>query len=86
MSEFNDENGNLETFVAPNWTLEYEIALSGIRQELLHAIHQSRFINPNSRANEKKLEKIKEEIDGKIGEDAAYPIYKPLLKNRHPKQ
>ncbi|QCJ42589.1 ATP-dependent endonuclease [Bacillus sp. S3] len=82
MNEFNDENGNLETFVAPNWTLEYEIALSGIRQELLHAIHQSRFINPNSKANEKKLEKIKEEIDGKIGEDVAYPIYKPLLKKQ----
>ncbi|MFA9559661.1 ATP-dependent endonuclease [Evansella sp. AB-rgal1] len=80
INEFNDEYGNIKTFVAPNWTLEYEIALSQIRQEILHAIHKARFINPNSEANEKKLEEIKKDIDGKSGEDAAYPIYKPLLK------
>lgn len=82
MNQFNDEYGNMKTFVAPNWTLEYEIALSGIKQELLHAIHKARFINPESASNEKKLEKIKKEIDGKRGEDAAYPIYKPLLNKQ----
>ncbi|WP_309479995.1 ATP-dependent nuclease [Brevibacillus agri] len=76
-------NENIQVFVAANWTLEYEIAMSSLRNELLDAIHNVKYKNPSSVANLKKLVDIKQKIEGlSFREAAAYEIYKPLLEKK----
>ncbi|WP_025845566.1 ATP-dependent nuclease [Paenibacillus ehimensis] len=76
-------NENIQVFVATNWTLEYEIAMSSLRNELLDAIHNVKYKNPNSAANVRKLSDIKQKIeDFSFREAAAYEVYKPLLEKK----
>ncbi|PFT49483.1 ATP-dependent nuclease [Priestia megaterium] len=77
--KYNDLGSNIEVFVAPHWTLEYELALSSIDKYLAQVIHSVRYKKPNSTANERKLQTLIEKINLKENiEDVAYEIYKPL--------
>ena len=79
--DFNDEYGYIKSFVAPNWTLEYEIALSNLDEYIIPAIHEARFENPNSETNSEKFDEWMKEIHaGTDIESQSYEIYKPLLK------
>lgn len=78
-SEFEAFKPNLEIFVASNWTLEYELALSSLRKELAEVVHSIRYKNPYTDKNKKKLESIFEILaESEQTEKAAYEIYKPL--------
>ncbi|MCK6078389.1 ATP-dependent nuclease [Paenibacillus silvae] len=80
-AEYENLKANIKTFVAPNWTLEYEIALSELRNHLIDALHQIRYKAPNSKVNQSKLEQFKK--DNEAVEDVelrAYQVYKSLLK------
>ncbi len=78
--ELRDKDSNVETFVAPNWTLEYELALSQLRTYLAIAIHNSRHIDPYESKNKKRIDAIIQEIDNNPDkETVGYEIYKPLL-------
>lgn len=77
--EFEAFKPNLEIFVASNWTLEYELALSSLRKELAEVVHSIRYKNPYTDKNKKKLESIFEILaESEQTEKAAYEIYKPL--------
>lgn len=77
--EFNQLNPNVGVFVAPHWTLEYELALSSLGTILAEVIHSVRYKYPNSEQNRKSLEKIIHELSNEdIKEKAAYEVYKPL--------
>lgn len=77
--EFEAFKPNLEIFVASNWTLEYELALSSLRKELAEVVHSIRYKHPYSGKNKKKLESIFEIlVESEQTEKAAYEIYKPL--------
>lgn len=78
----------VKAFITQNWTLEYEIALSGLKKNLHKAILTADFIE-----NHNELEvspEIQQQIDEQVEEDfsewdnlsdtqKAYNIYKPLL-------
>ncbi|WP_186323394.1 ATP-dependent nuclease [Paenibacillus xylanexedens] len=79
--EYENLKANIKTYVAPNWTLEYEIALSGLRNHLLEAMHQIRYKEPDSDTNQRKLSALIDSIEGLEDEESkAFEIYKPLLK------
>jgi putative ATP-dependent endonuclease of the OLD family len=79
---YKDPDSNIEVFVAPNWTLEYEIALSGIRTNLISATHKTKFINQITAVNGQKITQTIKEIEEITDEEErAYTIYKPLLNN-----
>ncbi|QQN85420.1 ATP-dependent nuclease [Bacillus toyonensis] len=78
-SEFQDLESNLGIFVAPNWTLEYELALSSLGPTLAKVVHSIRYKCPESARNKKTLDDIVcklESVDEKA--KAAYEVYKPL--------
>ena len=80
---------NLKTFVAKNWTLEYELALSELKEEFYQAVLRAEMLQ-----NDNTLELKKEDIDtineeckiffdlqkGKSTTEIAYEIYKPLIR------
>ncbi|USL27998.1 ATP-dependent nuclease [Priestia megaterium] len=77
--EFESFKPNLEIFVAPNWTLEYELSLSSLSKDLAEVIHSIRYKNPYTNTNKKKLEIIIENLAKSDQlEKVAYEIYKPL--------
>lgn len=77
--EYESDNSNLRVFVAPKWTLEYSIALSTVKKLLVESIHESRFKEPYSDKNKKKLESLlAEEM---IDDNFAYKIFRPLDEN-----
>ncbi|WP_154990823.1 ATP-dependent nuclease [Priestia megaterium] len=77
--EFEALKPNLEVFVASNWTLEYELALSSLGKYLAEVIHSIRYKKPDTDTNKKKLQNILEILDKpEQREEAAYEIYKPL--------
>lgn len=80
--EFENTNNNLKVYIAPTWTLEYELAQSSIGAEFAQVIHNNRYKNPDT-------ERLKKQIDNQIRllEDdssrmkGAYEIFKPLNDN-----
>lgn len=78
-SEYQDTDANLNVFIAPNWTLEYELALSTIGEHLAKVIHNLRYKHPS---REKVLSGLKANLESlkeqETKEYAAYDIYKPL--------
>ncbi|MEC0304057.1 ATP-dependent nuclease [Terribacillus saccharophilus] len=72
-------DANLSVCVAPNWTLEYSLALSSLAPLLLESIQEARYKNPYEGKkgeifNELKESSIKNPEDPKI----AYKIFKPI--------
>ncbi|MGG1669754.1 ATP-dependent nuclease [Paenibacillus sp. NRS-1783] len=78
-SDFESLQGNIKLCYAQKWTLEYEIALSGLRKMLAEAICSIQFQSMDIDARADKLAEYKAAIDGMAPEAAAYEIYKPLL-------
>ncbi|WP_456363386.1 ATP-dependent nuclease [Priestia aryabhattai] len=77
--EFEAFKPNLEVFVASNWTLEYELALSSLGEYLAEVIHMLRYKKPHADTNFKKLKNIVDMLNKpEQTEEAAYEIYKPL--------
>ncbi|HDR7255888.1 TPA: AAA family ATPase [Bacillus pacificus] len=78
-SEFEHLESNVGIFVAPNWTLEYELALSSLGPTLAEVVHSIRYKHPDSHQNKRKLEDIISKLDNEdTKEEAAYEVYKPL--------
>ncbi|MGH1000459.1 MULTISPECIES: ATP-dependent nuclease [Bacillus cereus group] len=78
-SEFKQLESNVGIFVAPHWTLEYELALSSLGGVLAEVIHSIRYKHPDSEQNKKKLEDILCKLkSADTIEEAAYEVYKPL--------
>lgn len=78
-SDFEELEANVSVFVAPHWTLEYELALSSLGVTLAEVIHSIRYKQPNSEANQKKLNEIITELKNEdTREEAAYKVYRPL--------
>ncbi|WP_138751394.1 ATP-dependent nuclease [Paenibacillus sinopodophylli] len=83
ITEYSNSSENIKVFVASNWTLEYEIAMSTLRNDLLDAIHNVKYKKPTSEANLIKLSDMKIRIEGITNhEEAAYEVYKPLLEKK----
>ena len=62
-----NDGQNVKTFISPHWTLEYDIAYSGLRKEM----HQA--IDPKTPFDD---------INTGTDEEMAAKIYKPLYKSR----
>lgn len=81
-NQFLDTDYNLGIFIAPNWTLEYELALSTIGVTLAEVIHHLRYKNPYRQKVTSILNtnlEMLEDEDSKA--EAAYQIFKPLNDN-----
>lgn len=72
--------GNLGLYLAENWTLEYEIALSGLGMMLAEAIYNIQHKNLSVDERKSKFEVYKQSLEELPIEDRAYQIYRPLLK------
>ncbi|WP_157929322.1 ATP-dependent nuclease [Paenibacillus ihbetae] len=72
--------GNIGLNYAKNWTLEYEIALSGLGMMLAEAIHTIQHKNLSSTEREEKFKAYKQLLEELPPEARAYQIYRPLLK------
>ncbi|HOV12648.1 MAG TPA: AAA family ATPase [Spirochaetota bacterium] len=77
---------NIKGFVSPDWTLEYVIALSGLKEYLYQAILHAKEIKSKDDywlENYNITDSIKEikqfEKNGKKPEEIAYEIYNPLF-------
>ncbi|MGE7827326.1 ATP-dependent nuclease [Paenibacillus sp. NPDC093718] len=78
-SEYEDLHSNIKTFIAPNWTLEYEIALSQLWPTLIKSIHNVKYKKPDSEVNKNKFDGLKTSYSIlQDSSDRAYRIYKPL--------
>ncbi|OME10701.1 ATP-dependent nuclease [Paenibacillus odorifer] len=81
--QYGDETNGISVFVASNWTLEYELAMSSLGDELVNAIHNVKFKNPTSQTNINKLQTTKGLLAAfNDPEEKAYEIYKPLLEKK----
>ena len=77
---------NLNIFVAKNWTLEYEIAASSLKEDLMYAIECAKLLKNDSSLvlDEDLIDRAKdiaEEIDRNLKgkeEEITYQIFKPL--------
>ncbi len=85
LAEYPKQNVNL--FVAKNWTLEYEIALSAIKGDLMNAIECARILKNDSTVvlddelieQAEEFANIKDEsLTGETTKEVAYQIFKPL--------
>lgn len=70
---------NLNICIAPEWTLEYCLALSPLAHLLLEAIQEVRYKQPYTGKNKVAFDKLKSKIkEGAIDELTAYEIFKPV--------
>lgn len=70
---------NLNLSIAPEWTLEYSLALSVLAPLLLESIHEVRYKRPYTGKNKESFEKLKSKINKEnVDEITAYQIFKPL--------
>ncbi|MFD2503269.1 ATP-dependent endonuclease [Paenibacillus septentrionalis] len=78
--KYGDLQENIQLNLASNWTLEYEIALSGLDMMLAEAIYtiQHNKLTPDERIIE--FEKYTQTLLSLPPEERAYQIYRPLLK------
>jgi putative ATP-dependent endonuclease of OLD family len=83
------EEANVKAFISKNWTLEYELALSDLKDYILKAVIIAERIMENEEFTFSK--ELSDEVDqevqerynlwaGKTPEEIAYNIYQPLLK------
>lgn len=79
LKKYSYYDANLEVCIAPDWTLEYSLALSSLALLLLRSIHEVRYKKPY----EGKKKEIFEALLKKINENpndpqVAYEIFKPV--------
>ncbi|MBT2216472.1 AAA family ATPase [Virgibacillus dakarensis] len=72
-------DANLKICIAPNWTLEYSLALSVLAPLLLRSIHEVRYKNPYTEKREEILDNFMGKLsDGTWDEKVAYEVFKPV--------
>jgi predicted ATP-dependent endonuclease of OLD family len=79
------DGGAVQTFVAPQWTLEFDLALHGMAVEVLQAVALA-----NAKADDDRktlLENAKETVAemreaGKSDKEVAVAVYEPMFKGR----
>ena len=73
------DDGEIKVFVPEYWTLEYEIARSGLFKELAMAI---KLAKAEQKCKALNMDELKKEIDGKYtsgtNEKIAYELFKPI--------
>ena len=70
---------NLNLCIAPDWTLEYSLALSVLAPLLLEAIHEVRYKNPYAGKKKEVFESLRSKFNGDgLDENTAYQIFKPV--------
>ena len=84
-----DDGDNIKTFVSPNWTLEFDVAISrGLREYFYQAV---KLANKTKRLEQEEIIKIKSEADKELkkwireekqDDEIAYEIYKKCRKNK----
>ncbi|MGM1044510.1 MAG: ATP-dependent nuclease [Bacillota bacterium] len=79
-STYGSLQGKINLFFAKNWTLEYEIALSGLGTMLAEAIHTIQHTDLDPTEREEKFEAYEQLLENPPLEERAYQIYRPLLK------
>lgn len=73
------ENSEIQVFAAQYWTLEYEIAKSGLFRELAAAVYIAKEEKAGREISiEKSLQKSLEEYKGEGNDVFAYEIFKPI--------
>lgn len=78
--KFSGYDVNLEICVAPDWTLEYSLALSVLAPLLLEAVHETRYKHPYTGKRKELFESIKCKLNDQSNQDEeiAYTIFKPI--------
>ncbi|TCD31188.1 MULTISPECIES: ATP-dependent nuclease [Bacillus cereus group] len=72
-------DANLEVCIAPDWTLEYSLALSCLAPLLLESIQEVRYKNPYEGKKNEKFEALNEKIiKNPKDPQVAYEIFKPI--------
>lgn len=89
--ELKYEGGDVKTFVSKRWTLEFDIAMSSLRNILFEAVKISMFTdNLEKEVIEEKIVEIKNNCDiqikewitiGKTNEEIAIEIFTPIANN-----
>jgi putative ATP-dependent endonuclease of OLD family len=88
---YQNEDQKVKSFVSPNWTLEYELALSHINNELFQAIKRAEILKRGNRITLSDLQKeyIKKHVDkffsskeSASASKIAYEIYNYLLEKK----
>lgn len=80
IDKYSGYDANLKTYIAPDWTLEYSLALSVLAPLLLESIHEVRYKNPYTKKRKEAYEDLKSRLedDSMQNEETAYIIFKPL--------
>lgn len=78
--KYSKYDANLKVCIAPDWTLEYSLALSCLSNLLLDSIHETRYTkNPYSGKKKEIYDTLKSKLDHNPGSlEVAYEIFKPL--------
>ncbi|MBT2734731.1 ATP-dependent endonuclease [Bacillus sp. ISL-7] len=78
--KYSEYDANLKISIAPDWTLEYSLALSALAPLLLEAIHEVRYKNPYTGKPQKTFEELKQQLSADTNQDetVAYKIFKPV--------
>lgn len=84
-----DDGNNIKTFVSPNWTLEFDVAISkNLRKYFYQAV---KLANKTKKLGQEEIIKIKSEADKELEkwiseekqiDEVAYEIYKKCRKNK----
>lgn len=76
---YSNYDANLKVCIAPNWTLEYSLALSSLAPLLLESIHEVRYKKPYEGKKKEIYNALKEKsIKNPNNHQVAYEIFKPV--------
>jgi putative ATP-dependent endonuclease of the OLD family len=80
VDKYSKYDANLQISIAPDWTLEYSLALSVLAPLLLVSIHEVRYKNPYSGKRKKQYDELRKQLDESQYQDEliAYQIFKPV--------
>lgn len=79
-NKYSGYDANLEVCLAPEWTLEYSLALSVLAPYLLESIHETRYKNPYEGEYKENFDDMYDQLMGSTipRDKIAYQIFKPL--------
>jgi putative ATP-dependent endonuclease of the OLD family len=80
MDKYSKYDANIKISIAPEWTLEYSLALSVLAPLLLESIHEIRYKIPFKGKKKKLYDDLKKQLNenGNQEESIAYKIFKPV--------
>jgi|GEM_PF-111316 len=79
MDKYSNYDANLEVCVAPDWTLEYSLALSSLASLLLESVQEVRYKKPYEGKKLNKFEELNEQlIKSPNDPQTAYEVFKPI--------